>query len=211
MTFAAPRNENVDGALDAVLRQQLRRSKAGFFLKVVGNDDLAGMERIAGGRLKSTPKDTWPIVSGPHPTPALTSNLFSSGMYSRTLAKGVSRPWAQSSVARCRIWPMSRVCSAIWPNSPSKDCCLNRYGSSCLVAAVDATGDVTESLPAEVGMNSSLRNPGGWPPSACSTIRCLVGTSLASSLPCGTGIRARSLFQTSSARRGFAGRLLGMP
>ena len=52
MTFAAPRDENVDGALDAVLRQQFRRSKAGFFLKVVGNDDLAGMERIAGGRLQ---------------------------------------------------------------------------------------------------------------------------------------------------------------
>jgi len=52
MTFAAPRDENVDGALDAVLRQQFGRSKAGFFLKVVGNDDLAGMERIAGGRLQ---------------------------------------------------------------------------------------------------------------------------------------------------------------
>src|SRR6476659_8634644 len=126
MTFAAPRDQNVDGALDAVLRQQFRRAKAGFFLKVVGNDDLAGMERIAGGRLPFT--------------------------------KGVSRPWAQSSVARCSIWPMSRVCSAVRPNSPSKDCCLNRYGSSCLVAAVDGTGDVTDSVPAGVGMNSSLRN-----------------------------------------------------
>jgi hypothetical protein len=48
VTFAAPRDENVDSALDAVLRQQFRRSKAGFFLKAVGYDDLAGMERIAG-------------------------------------------------------------------------------------------------------------------------------------------------------------------
>ena len=164
MTFAAPRDENVDGALDAVLREQFRRSKAGFFLKVVGNDDLAGMEGIAGRNSRSTPRDTWPIVPGAHPTPALTSNLFSSGKYSRTLAKGVSRPCAQSSVARCSIRPMSRVCRAVRPNSPSKDCCLNRYGSSCLVAAVDATGgDVTDSVPGGVGMNSSLRNPGGCP------------------------------------------------
>lgn len=52
MTFATPRDQDVDGALDAVLRQQFRGSKAGFFLKVVGNDHLAGMERIAGGRLQ---------------------------------------------------------------------------------------------------------------------------------------------------------------
>ena len=32
--------------------KQFRRSKAGFFLKVVGNDDLAGMECIAGRRLQ---------------------------------------------------------------------------------------------------------------------------------------------------------------
>ena len=52
MSFAAPRDQDVDGAFDAVFRQQFRRSKAGFFLKVVGNDDLAGMERIAGGELQ---------------------------------------------------------------------------------------------------------------------------------------------------------------
>ena len=92
-------------------------------------------------------------TSIPDRMPSSLSSRFSSGMYSRTLAKGVSRPWAQSSVARCSIWRISRVCSAVRPNSPSKDCCLNRYGSSCLVAAVDATGDVTDSVPARVGMN----------------------------------------------------------
>jgi hypothetical protein len=58
---------------------------------------------------------------------------------------------------------MSRVCRAVRPNSPSSDCCLNRYGSSCLVATVDGTGDVTDSVHAGDGMNSSLQNPGTWP------------------------------------------------
>jgi hypothetical protein len=52
MTFAAARDQDIDGALDSVLGEQFWRSKAGFFLKVVGNDDLAGMERIAGRGLQ---------------------------------------------------------------------------------------------------------------------------------------------------------------
>jgi len=51
------------------------------------------------------------------------SNRRSSG---RFRSNRVSSPWAQSSVARCRICPMSRVCSAERPNSPSSDCCRRR-------------------------------------------------------------------------------------
>ena len=39
---------------------------------------------------------------------------------------------------------MSRVCSAERPNSPSKDCCRKRYGSSCLMTS--AGGVDTELL-----------------------------------------------------------------
>jgi hypothetical protein len=58
------------------------------------------------------PTDTWPIVPEVQPMLARTSRRLLSGIYSKTLANGASRPWAQSSVARCRICPMSRVCSA---------------------------------------------------------------------------------------------------
>src|SRR4051812_2382574 len=56
MAFAAPRDQDIDRALDAVIGEQLRRSKARFLLKVVGDDDLPGMERITGGRFHVDPK-----------------------------------------------------------------------------------------------------------------------------------------------------------
>src|SRR4051812_44729363 len=93
-------------------------------------------------------------------------------MYSSTLAKDVSRPWEQSSVARCRICPMSRVCIADRPNSPSKDCCRNRYGSSCLVASVATVGTVTESIPGGVGIKLV---PPARPPTAPRGEKCSTG------------------------------------
>src|ERR1700736_5745378 len=47
------------------------------------------------------------MVPAGHPTPARMRSLFSSGIYSSTLANGASKPWAQSSVARCPICLMS--------------------------------------------------------------------------------------------------------
>ena len=56
MAFAAPRDQDVDRPLDPVVRQQLGRPKARFLLEVIGNHDLAGMERIAGGRFHIDPE-----------------------------------------------------------------------------------------------------------------------------------------------------------
>ena len=56
MAFAASCDQDVDGPLDPGIRQQLRRSKARFLLEVIGNYDLAGMERVAGGGFHVDPK-----------------------------------------------------------------------------------------------------------------------------------------------------------
>jgi len=50
MTFSAPRDQNVDGAPDPMIRQELGRSKPRFLLKVVGDDHLSGLESVASGR-----------------------------------------------------------------------------------------------------------------------------------------------------------------
>jgi hypothetical protein len=56
MAFAAPRDQDVDRALDSVIRQQLGRPKARFLLEVIGNDDLAGMECLACGGFHIDPQ-----------------------------------------------------------------------------------------------------------------------------------------------------------
>jgi len=47
MVFAASCDQDVDRPLDPVVRQQLGRAKTRFLLEMIGNHDLAGMERIA--------------------------------------------------------------------------------------------------------------------------------------------------------------------
>ena len=49
MAFAAARNQDVDCAPDPMIRQELRRSKPGFLLEVIGNHHLPGLECVAGG------------------------------------------------------------------------------------------------------------------------------------------------------------------
>jgi len=56
VTFAAPRDENIDCAFYAVIRQQLWCAESRFVLEVVGNHDLPGMERVAGWRFHIDPK-----------------------------------------------------------------------------------------------------------------------------------------------------------
>ena len=51
---------------------------------------------------------------------------------------------------------MSRVCNAERPNSPNKDCCRRRYGSSCLVTSVATGGADMNSFPSGAGMNCSV-------------------------------------------------------
>src|ERR1700712_112001 len=50
VAFAASRDQDIDRALDAVIGEQPRRTKTRFLLKVIGDHDLRGVERIAGGR-----------------------------------------------------------------------------------------------------------------------------------------------------------------
>jgi hypothetical protein len=147
MTFAAPRDQDVDGAFDAVLRQQLRRSKVGFFLKVVGDDDLAGVERIAGGRLQI---DAQGYLADRLRLPS-DACAHQQPVFLRHVLEDLGEGCFETLCAELRR--SLQDCRAVRPNSPSKDCCLNRYGSSRLVAAVDPTRDVTDSVPARVGMN----------------------------------------------------------
>jgi hypothetical protein len=55
--FAAPRDQDIDRAPNPVIRQQLGCSKARFQLEVVGNDQLYGLESVAGGGFHVDPKD----------------------------------------------------------------------------------------------------------------------------------------------------------
>src|SRR6185437_11991342 len=52
VVFAATCDQDVDGAPDPVIRQQLWRSKPRFLLEVVGNDHLSGLESVAGRRFQ---------------------------------------------------------------------------------------------------------------------------------------------------------------
>src|SRR6185437_7650266 len=52
MPFAASRDQDVDCAPDPVIRQELRRSKPRFFLKMVGDDHLSGLESVARRRFQ---------------------------------------------------------------------------------------------------------------------------------------------------------------
>jgi hypothetical protein len=52
MIFASARDQNVDRAPDPMIRQELRRPKPCFLLEMVGDHDLPGLERVAGGRFQ---------------------------------------------------------------------------------------------------------------------------------------------------------------
>ena len=47
---------------------------------------------------------------------------------------------------------MSRVCIAERPNSPKRDCCRSRYGSSSRVTSVATVGADIDSFPGGAGM-----------------------------------------------------------
>ena len=52
VAFAAAGDQDVDGAPDAMIREELGRSKSRFLLEVVGNDHLSGLESVAGRGLQ---------------------------------------------------------------------------------------------------------------------------------------------------------------
>ena len=56
MPFAASRDQDVDCSPDAVIRQELRRSKPRFLLKVIGDDHLSGLESVASRRFQVEPQ-----------------------------------------------------------------------------------------------------------------------------------------------------------
>ena len=205
MAFAAPRDENVDGSLDAVLRQQFRRSKAGFFLKVVGNDDLAGMERKAGGK---TPNRR-PRLPG-RSSPAPIRRRRSPAIFFPPAC--TPRPWR-----RVLRDPVRRAPSHVAVSGRCRGS-AERFGRTRPARTVASTGTevpvslrrstrretTRNSFSVGVGTNSSLRNAAAGPPSACSMISC-PGYASASSLPCGIADRAREPFPSVYcwARRGW--------
>ena len=99
IAVSAPSDQNIDRALDALLGQKLWRSEACFFLQVIGDDRLPGMECKARGGLDIRTKRYLVDRTGWQPMAARTINRFSSGANSRTICTSqtagtqFSGPW----------------------------------------------------------------------------------------------------------------------
>ena len=81
-TFATPRDQNVDCALYAVIRQKFWRTKAGFLMKMIGNDRSSSLERVASrgfqvDRKRHLANRPWrPADAGAHQQPFVVGGIL---------------------------------------------------------------------------------------------------------------------------------------